>query len=194
MTLNTEIVAPFESTYSSEQLSDVIDVKNVNRISVHIVATDETPAADTFTAAVTDICTAVAHGMVTGLKCQLTTTTTLPAGLAAITDYFVINLSADTFSLASSLANALAGTVVDITDTGTGTHTITAVAVSTATVALQISNNESSWLDVGTATDISSNAEVIIQDEANYAFARVKIAIATGQFAIASTVCVKREI
>lgn len=82
-------------------------------------------AAQTFTAAVTDICTAAAHGLKTGDKVRLTTTTTLPAGLSLATTYFVIYITADTFSLASSDANAVAATAVNVTDTGTGTHTIT---------------------------------------------------------------------
>lgn len=82
-------------------------------------------ADDTFTAAADDICTAVAHGLLTGDgPFQLTTTVTLPAGLSLATNYWVIRLDDDTFSLATSLALALAGTAVDITDAGTGTHTI----------------------------------------------------------------------
>ena len=56
----------------------------------------------------------------------LTTTNTLPAGLSLATNYYVIfNISTPTgFQLATSQANALDGTEVDITDTGTGTHTI----------------------------------------------------------------------
>jgi len=82
-------------------------------------------AASTFTAATTDICTDTAHGLKTGDKVRLTTTTTLPAGLSLATTYYVIYLSADTFSLATTDALAVAGTAVNITDTGTGTHTIT---------------------------------------------------------------------
>lgn len=79
----------------------------------------------TFTAATTDICTAAGHGFVTGDKVRLTTSNTLPAGLSLATTYFVIRLTADTFSLATTRALAVAGTVVDVTGTGTGTHTIT---------------------------------------------------------------------
>jgi|GEM_PF-1451747 len=79
----------------------------------------------TFTAATTDICTAAAHGYLTGDQVQVSSATTLPAGLSAATYYYVIKLTADTFKLASSLANSLAGTAVDITDTGTGVHTVT---------------------------------------------------------------------
>lgn len=85
--------------------------------------------SDTFTAATSDICTYsstanIPSNILTGTRVRLTTTTTLPAGLALATDYYVIRLSDTTFSLASSYANAVAGTAVNITDTGTGTHTM----------------------------------------------------------------------
>lgn len=84
------------------------------------------PAAFTFTAAASGICTKAAHGMTTGDgPFRLSTTTTLPAGLAAATDYWVIVLSSSTYSLATSYANAIAGTAVAITGAGTGTHTQT---------------------------------------------------------------------
>jgi hypothetical protein len=81
-------------------------------------------ASGTFTAATTDICTKTAHGFLTGSRVRLTTTTTLPAGLSTATDYYVIKSTADTFKLATTRVNAIAGTAVDITDTGTGTHSI----------------------------------------------------------------------
>lgn len=96
-------------------------------------------ASQTFTAdASTDICTLADDTLAwrTGDKVQVSTTTTLPAGLAASTDYYVIVLQRTgasgsnkgdltKFSLATSLANARAGTAIDITDAGTGTHTVT---------------------------------------------------------------------
>lgn len=67
------------------------------------------------------------HGFETGDgPFQLTTTDTLPAGSSAATNYWIIvpTDSTDTFKLATSYANAIAGTAVDITNAGTGTHTI----------------------------------------------------------------------
>lgn len=58
-------------------------------------------------------------------KVRFTTTTTLPAGLSLNTDYWLIRQSTTTSLVASSYANAVAGTFVDITDAGTGTHTLT---------------------------------------------------------------------
>lgn len=58
-------------------------------------------------------------------KVRFTTTTTLPTGLTAGVDYYLVRVSATTARVATSLANAIAGTVVAFTDAGTGTHTLT---------------------------------------------------------------------
>lgn len=86
----------------------------------------------TFTGATSDICTVTGDTILTdtGTQVKLTTTGTLPAGLSTGTLYFMIYQSSSTFKLATTLANALAGTAVDITDTGTGTHTVVVQAVS----------------------------------------------------------------
>lgn len=75
-----------------------------------------TPAADTLSV--------TAHGLSTGdgfLAVYSPDGGTLPAGLAAVTDYWAIVVDANTLKLASSSANALAGTAIDITTTGSGT-------------------------------------------------------------------------
>lgn len=87
--------------------------------------------SDTFTAdAGTDTCTWTStanfpSNILVGTRVRLTTTTTLPGGLATATDYYVIKASDTTFQLATSYANAVAGTAINITDAGTGTHTAT---------------------------------------------------------------------
>jgi hypothetical protein len=69
------------------------------------------------------------HAMLTGDgPVQLTTTDTLPTGLALATDYYVIYVGVNTIQLATSLENALAGTAVAFTDGGVGTHTVTGEA------------------------------------------------------------------
>lgn len=87
-------------------------------------------ADDTFTAGADDVCTAVAHGLLTGDgPFRLTTSAAdLPLNLLTATDYWIIRIDADTFYLATSRANAIAGTRVDIADAGTGTHTISDTA------------------------------------------------------------------
>jgi hypothetical protein len=78
-------------------------------------------AQATFTVdATTDVVTSDTHGFVGGEVLQLTTATTLPAGLALATNYYVINVTTDTFQLSATPG----GTAINITDTGTGVHTL----------------------------------------------------------------------
>ena len=67
-----------------------------------------------------------AHGFTTGEgPLQLTSSGTLPAGLALTTDYWIIRVDDNTFKFATSRANAIADTDVDITAAaGGGTHTL----------------------------------------------------------------------
>lgn len=79
----------------------------------------------TFTAdAGTDILTHTNINLKPYTRVQVSTTTTLPSGLSAATNYYVIWVSDLTCKLATSYANAVAGTAIDITTAGTGTHTI----------------------------------------------------------------------
>lgn len=62
-----------------------------------------------------------------GQSVRLTTTGTLPAGLATATTYYVgWTTNTGPIKLATTFKNLEDGVYVDITDTGTGTHTITA--------------------------------------------------------------------
>jgi hypothetical protein len=93
-----------------------------------------------FTGATTDIITLVAvddESFKTGDgPFELATSTTLPAGLATSTNYWVRRISATTYKLCATKAAALdpGGAVVDITDTGTGNHTVLAVGAPTKIV------------------------------------------------------------
>lgn len=57
-------------------------------------------------------------------KVRFTTSGTLPTGLSTLTDYWLVRASSTTARVATSLANAIAGTVIAFTDAGTGTHTL----------------------------------------------------------------------
>lgn len=113
-------------------LIDVVGFYRVTSVTTTTAqsTTNTLGMTDTFTAdAGTDVCTwtsttDVPSNVLTGTRVRLTTTTTLPAGLALATDYYVIKLTDTTFSLATSYANAVAGTAINITDAGTGTHTV----------------------------------------------------------------------
>lgn len=62
----------------------------------------------------------------TGMMVYLSTTDTLPAGVAVGTNYFLRDLGDDTFTLHATYAGAVANTgTVTPTDSGTGTHTLT---------------------------------------------------------------------
>lgn len=70
----------------------------------------------------------------TGQKVTLSTSGVLPTGLSA-GDYYVIRVSATAIKLATSQANAIAGTAVNITAAaGGGTHTLTVAALSSKAI------------------------------------------------------------
>ncbi len=71
------------------------------------------------------IITETTHGYLTGDVGQLSTSNTLPTGFVVSTDYHVIKLDADTYALASSQANAVAGIRIYPTALGTGNQTFT---------------------------------------------------------------------
>lgn len=69
------------------------------------------------------------HGLLTGMRLQLTTTGALPTGLSTGISYYVIVVDANTFSLATSLANAATLTKIATSGTQSGTHTATACCI-----------------------------------------------------------------
>lgn len=53
----------------------------------------------------------------------------------------------------------------------------------TASVKLQASNDNTNWVDVGSATNITTNTTILLEDtDVSYAFLRVTFAIASGSF------------
>jgi len=116
----------------------------------------------TFTAdAASDVCTAassLASSNFTSQAVKFTSSGTLPAGLTANVTYFLIYVSATTFKVATTIANANAGTAINITDAGTGTHTITPLLPGTirhyaydprASTVFAIDSYGRVWYDVG---------------------------------------------
>ncbi len=79
-----------------------------------------------FTAADTDIITVAdaSARLRLGTRIQVASSGTLPPGLAAATSYFWIPVSSLGGKVATSLANARAGTAVNITGAGSGTHSL----------------------------------------------------------------------
>ena len=104
--------------------------------------------------------TKTAHGLYTGLVGQFTTDNALPTNINAVTDYYVIRVTADTFKVATTLANALANTAVAYSNTGTGTQTFTPTALASASIYLQGSNDQGqNWVTIpNTSTTITADA------------------------------------
>lgn len=67
----------------------------------------------------------IAQSYTTGELVRLSTTGTLPSGLAASTNYYVILISSTTIKLATSRANAYSGIATSFADAGSGNHTLT---------------------------------------------------------------------
>lgn len=64
---------------------------------------------------------------------QFTTSGTLPTGLSLATTYYTFNCTGTTFNVATSMANAIAGTAVATSSAGSGTHTMAAAPYVKAT-------------------------------------------------------------
>jgi len=82
----------------------------------------------TVTIATPGVFTWASHGLVAGQMVILSTTGALPTGLSAGTEYFVVagaSLTTNTFELATTRANALAGTPINTTGSQSGTQTAT---------------------------------------------------------------------
>lgn len=155
VTDNTKLV---NLTQSSIVYTKLYKVGSYDSVCYQLHYTDATPAAAAFIASGVDatadtITTTAAHGFNTGLKVALTGTN-LPGGLSA-TNYWVIVVSTTKISLASSLANAVAGTVVDITSQGTTANaalTPAALVTTGVVVKLQQSNDGVTFFDVSGVT------------------------------------------
>jgi hypothetical protein len=88
------------------------------RTNIGVQATITAPVASP------GIVTWTAHGLATGSAVEFTNSGGgLPTGITSGTTYYVIFIDANTFNLASSSANAYAGTQINFTGSSTGTHT-----------------------------------------------------------------------
>lgn len=118
------------STYGLASSSmDDDDLSAAANTSEEIVSTKQVTTAAASVDPATDIIS-LSGALLPYFTCDrvnVTTTGTLPAGLAAATDYYVIiyqRKDKPRIKLASSLANALAGTAIDLTTAGTGTMSV----------------------------------------------------------------------
>lgn len=68
----------------------------------------------------TETITITAHGFINGQKVRFVSSGTLPAGLTANTDVFIVGATANTFQVSATLG----GAPINLTSIGTGTHTV----------------------------------------------------------------------
>ena len=165
----------------------------------------------TMTIATPCVVTLAAHGYVTGQPIVFTTTGALPTGLTAGVTYYVIAVagSTSTFRVATSVANAEAGTAINTTGSQSGTHTgttsatvqnpdLTVLALGpsglTGSQAISLLDLRQTWNTSGTVTglkfnavDIASNAASLLLDLQVSGSSKFSVTKAGGVQAIAAT-------
>jgi hypothetical protein len=112
--------------------------------------------------------------MFAGLQVALTKASALPTGLSGGTDYFVIKTSANVFKLAANLVDALAGTAIDISDTGNGTFTFTPTSLAGGNIKIQaaLEDVDAKYIDL-TDTNIG-DASIAISGTSKQFFTKFK--------------------
>lgn len=149
----------------------------------------------------TDTITSVAHGLQQGTLVTLTSTGTLPAGLALATNYYVIYVDADNFKLAADLADAAAGTAVDITAAaGGGTHTVVITAALDVTITAQATAKDdpqvdADWIDLASPAPVNPTdttpAAIFTTNYAWYRHLRFKMETVSGIPNVRIDICTK---
>lgn len=124
------------------------------------------------------------HGYATGAPVVATTTGTLPAPLQLATTYYVIVVDSNTIQLAETLAEAQAGTFIELVDDGSegavNTLTGTAKAGSVQPQVTNVANpSDSDWVNKGTATTLTGGAQnvVIEYDRKEMAYSKFRVTI-----------------
>jgi hypothetical protein len=173
------------------------DISRSKGVAFQVTATHATPCAVVVAAAcVSAACnsfTEACHGFATGLIGQVTTSAAdLPCGLCVCTNYFAIASSSGVFQLASSKANAIAGTAICLGDAGTGNHTFTPTAACGAcgngTVTFHPSVDRATYpsCTVATAVCLSACNNHVVRNIADtyYNQIEVDVCVVLGQFTI----------
>lgn len=172
-----------------------IDCDRLTTLSAQCNVTVNTPSNPTFlgsnTSLVTGTITSTAHGLVQGLLVTLTTSGALPTGLATSTTYYVILLTANTFQLASSAANALAGTPIIPSGAGSGTNTVVVTALAGGTVQLEKSNDGINWVTDGNTVAVTATGSLWLekQPQTTSKWMRISYALTSGSFKSSTVLC-----
>lgn len=176
-----------DTTAVASVSSDVVQVELYDNFAYTLSYDVTTPAAATVTSTdvnvTTNVITKANHGFVTGVKGQFTTTDTLPAGLSLLTDYFLIAATSGTLKVATSLANARAGTAVDITTQGVGNHTFTPTAIS-CSAQVKASIDGSEYFNLGSPVTVTADGIAAGLTSSNaYQYVKCDVTQTAGQVA-----------
>lgn len=159
-----------------------------------ITAANTTTGVQTTISITADTITSASTAFTTGQCVRVAISSgSLPTPLAAATDYYIIKASANTFKLAKTYAQAIAGTYINITDYGTADKTMTFTQQnekfpsveclgsdkisfqanfvyagaddSVGTLSLEVSNDDTNWCAVsGSAQSFSASVDSVLID------------------------------
>lgn len=143
------------------------------------------------------ITTATTAGLYTGLAVTVTTAGVLPTGLATSTTYYIVYVANNVFGFATTRANALAGTLINLTAAGSGTSTVVPTALAGASVTVQGSFDYAqgaespNWFDVpNTETAISATGAFVTEiDYLRYGSYRLNIEMTSGMITFSPIQC-----
>jgi len=130
VTTSAQVITAVEASAEATALVEVALSDAGGTVDV-AAAQDLTGGTETYIDLTEDLFYVEDHGLTTGLKVAATTSDTLPTGTSA-TDYYIYVEDDNQFGLATSQANALAGTLVSITGQGVGNTTLTPAGVTAA--------------------------------------------------------------
>lgn len=112
----------------------------------------------------TDSFTSTNHGFRNGLKVQVSTSGSLPTGLSALTNYYLIVVDDDIFKFASSADNASAGTAINLTGLGVGSQTVTPATLDVVVKAMA-SNDGFLFVDIpGVTASLTGSGNFLLSD------------------------------
>lgn len=131
-----------------------------------------------------DVITETAHNFVTGQKVTYSNGGGASiTGLTTATDYYVIRLTADTFSVADTYADALAGTAITLSSTGNNAQTFSPIFLATF-----ISNNGGSAL-VKLSVEAGVTITTLLGDSVDFAFSTGEVCAFDAPAAISWVSC-----
>jgi hypothetical protein len=146
-------------TYTAPQntvslVYSVYDNTNDQYIQYEEISMDpDLGTVSTITIASPAVVTETDHENILGDAIKFSTTGALPTGLSANTIYYVIPLGLNTFSLATTYANAIAGTKINTTGTQSGVHKVLDQGKTSYTISL---NSDTCKYDRSLVVEIQS--------------------------------------